>query len=45
MVKSGGVRSQESGGERITKMSLLMTIGDFFYVQLGGFDITNSLVN
>ncbi|NEN90618.1 MAG: hypothetical protein F6K48_17570 [Okeania sp. SIO3H1] len=28
-----GRGSQESGGERITKMSVVMTIGDFFYAQ------------
>ncbi|NEP06006.1 MAG: hypothetical protein F6K25_03000 [Okeania sp. SIO2G4] len=52
MVNSGGVNppltppgrgSQESGGERITKMGLLMTIGEFFYVQLTGFDIIDNL--
>ena len=31
----------ESGGERITKMSVVMTIEEFFYVQLNGFDIAN----
>ncbi|NEP90172.1 MAG: hypothetical protein F6K18_26970 [Okeania sp. SIO2C2] len=37
--RGGEVRSQESGEERITKMSVVMTIEDFFYVQLNGFDI------
>ncbi|NET74846.1 MULTISPECIES: hypothetical protein [Okeania] len=35
----GEVSPQESGEERITKMSVVMTIEDFFYVQLNGFDI------
>ncbi|GGA23374.1 hypothetical protein CYANOKiyG1_38590 [Okeania sp. KiyG1] len=34
---------QESGGERITKMTIVMTIEDFFYVQLNGFDITSQI--
>ncbi|NEN88064.1 MAG: hypothetical protein F6K48_03695 [Okeania sp. SIO3H1] len=48
MVKLGGVNPPltsprrgrtESGGERITKMSVVMTIGEFFYAQLNGFDM------
>ncbi|WP_287523082.1 hypothetical protein [Okeania sp. SIO2C2] len=34
-----GRGTQESGGERITKMRVVMTIEDFFYAQLNGFDI------
>ncbi|NEQ77083.1 MAG: hypothetical protein F6K23_31180 [Okeania sp. SIO2C9] len=30
--QKSGVRSQESEGERITKMSVVMTIEEFFYV-------------
>ncbi len=30
---------QESGGERITKINVVMTIEEFFYVQLNGFDL------
>ncbi|NES92523.1 MAG: hypothetical protein F6K08_23180 [Okeania sp. SIO1H6] len=35
-----GRGSQESGGERITKINVVMAIEDFFYVQLNGFDIS-----
>ncbi|NEP45999.1 MAG: hypothetical protein F6K35_45075 [Okeania sp. SIO2H7] len=38
--KGGEVRRTSSGGERITKINVVMAIEDFFYVQLNGFDIT-----
>ncbi|NES74434.1 MULTISPECIES: hypothetical protein [unclassified Okeania] len=34
-----GRGSQESGGERITKINVVMAIEDFFYVQLNGFEV------
>ena len=44
LVKSGGVRSQSSGVRRREnyKDLVVMRIGEFFYVQSSGFDITYS---
>ncbi|NET78155.1 MAG: hypothetical protein F6K60_19940 [Okeania sp. SIO1F9] len=41
-ISYGMLRKQNSGEEKIRKMSVVMTIGYFFYVQLSGFDIIDN---